>query len=218
LAELRDAPHLESNALPALPQDTTNTFVYVRGSRDFFTWIFDIREKRRRGGQASAKRPRDNKGRLLKKAQHKSSTRPSKPSTIQVSGSGSDLGSGSGELRDFPSGNSAIALATGKTPALRQEKYNPVQIWCQLYKLYLGNSPELLKEDVGKLTNFAKGRSEEKCRLLFSCFFQIQKPYYQQRGYSVGTFFSDLQTINNAAESGVDPSQPQKFDVASLKD
>lgn len=40
--------------------------VYVRGSSQYLDWIHEQREKARKGGKESAKRPRDERGRLLK--------------------------------------------------------------------------------------------------------------------------------------------------------
>jgi hypothetical protein len=210
---LEAAPKLVQAHLASVQEDG----VYVRGSSEFTDWLNDKRATASVGGKKSAQRPRDAKGRLKKTSKQSPSRIQAEPKTVQPSGSGSGFGSGS---RESPSGISAIALVPSVVPGTAIEKagFNPVGLWCQLYRLYVGTSTELLKEDVGKLTNFGRGRSEEKLRRLFSCYFQIQNSFYQGRGYPVWAFFKDLQAISNAAETGVDPSKPKPLDYSKLKD
>ncbi len=186
--------------------------VYVKGSRDYTDWLHKKRQAAASGGKKSATRPRDASGKLKKSPKQTPSTIQADAKIVQPSGSGSDSGS---EIQKNPSGSSAVALVPASGPP---GKINPVWLWCDIYKRFFGHSPELLKEDAGKLTNFAKGRSEEKLRVLFSCYFQIAKQFYIDRGYPVSVFFADLQAINKAAETGVDPSKPKPFDISRLKD
>lgn len=74
--------------------------VYVSGSSQYLDWVFEEKQKRKRGGKKSAKRPRDAKGRLLPanhpaEVQVTSKCDPSEPSNVQVSGSGSGSSSSS---------------------------------------------------------------------------------------------------------------------------
>lgn len=74
--------------------DVRESFVYVRGSSEYLTWLQEKREQARMAGKKSAERRRDEKGRLLPaEVQRKSSERPTKPNAIQPSGSGSVSGS-----------------------------------------------------------------------------------------------------------------------------
>lgn len=59
--------------------------VYVRGSSQYLDWVHEQREKSKKGGQESAKRPRDERGRLLKSD---ANTQP-ESKQIQASDSGS---------------------------------------------------------------------------------------------------------------------------------
>lgn len=97
LAERRAGPEFSSNP------DEGGDWVYVRGSKSYFTWILDIREARRVGGQRSAKRPRDAKGRLLPNQandselhQQTSKSHPSESNSVHVLDY--DYGLGSKEL------------------------------------------------------------------------------------------------------------------------
>lgn len=61
LAEIRTGAELNSKPAEHPPntfEQASNTWVYVRGSRDFFSWIYEIREKRSLGGKNSAERRR----------------------------------------------------------------------------------------------------------------------------------------------------------------
>lgn len=99
--------------------------VYIRGSSQYLDWVAEKRESAKKGGEKSAKRPRDKKGRLLKlinsesedpsKAQVTSNTDPSQPNTVQASGSGSFSGS-----------TSSKELVVAETPT-RQKNLNSVQ-------------------------------------------------------------------------------------------
>src|SRR3990167_3648139 len=119
LAEMRNSAELASTTIyefPNTPEQASNTFVYVRGAKELFTWLFEIREKRKLGGRVSAQRSRDEKGRLLPNGhripdnyppttQLDSKTRPSEPSTIQL------------ESKTRPSEPSTIQLESKTRPS-----------------------------------------------------------------------------------------------------
>lgn len=71
--------------------------IYAKGSEEHFGWWFGVSESRRRGGEASARRPRDEKGRLLPKTSSTTQLHldksPAESSLIQLSSSSSSSSS-----------------------------------------------------------------------------------------------------------------------------
>jgi hypothetical protein len=101
---LEDFEHLLDSKLA----DVRGDFVYVRGSNQHLDWLFEEKDKRRRGGQTSASRPRNEKGQLLPRSnpsevQVNTSKDPGEPSNAQVSYSYSPSSSDSNseELNTF---------------------------------------------------------------------------------------------------------------------
>lgn len=197
--------------LEAKLAEARNGGIYIKGSSQYLSWVAEKRLAASAGGKKSAEKRRKKYGSAQpkhpKQSKQTRSTPEVTPKPLEPSDSGSYSDSGS---KNLPSGDS-VPLDPG-VPAVLEGKFNPVFLWTSLYKHYFGHSPVMLKEDAGKLTNFAKGRSENKLRVLFSCYFQIPKQFYIDRGYPVGVFFSDLQSINKAAETGIDPTKPQDED------
>lgn len=86
-------------------------------------------------------------------------------------------------------------------------KFNPVWIWCELYRQAYGFSPEIGKEEAGKLTNFGKSRSEAKVRTFFACYFAMKDPFYVKTKHPVGIFFRDMALVNAGVKTGKDPTK-----------
>lgn len=118
LAELRTGPELDSNTMfeiPNSPEQISKTYVYVRGSKDFFSWIKEIRESRKLGGQKSAEARKQKYGSAQPKkddsrtnSELTSNSARTESNSLEVSGSGS--GSDSGSC------NKVLKLKVGSTP------------------------------------------------------------------------------------------------------
>lgn len=90
--------------------------VYVKGSSDHFSWYVDGLEQRKQAGKNSAKRPRDEKGRLLKNTRPSSNENPTdvqrEPNAIQPSVSSSSSDSFSEEKESLSLSLSQKSLGT----------------------------------------------------------------------------------------------------------
>lgn len=175
--------------------------VYVRGSSQYTDWLNDKRKSAAAGGKKSAERPRDAKGRLTKKPKQLPSIVQAEPKTVQPSGSDS------GSVIQLPTGAGVSANA-----------FNPVSLWMAAYKAKHGVRYTLQKQDTGMLTKFAEGRRPEEVARLFACYLAIETPFYKREKHALKFFFSDLQKISYAAQTGIDPSQPEHFDISQLPD
>jgi hypothetical protein len=86
LAEVRETEDPRSNPVQAEskqdPSRLQACFVYVRGSSEYHSWVQERRLKGSTGGKKSAQRPRDAKGRLLKKSKQTPSV--SKPLALAL--------------------------------------------------------------------------------------------------------------------------------------
>lgn len=123
--------------------------VYVRGSSQWLEWVNEEREKRKAGGQKSAQRPRDAKGRLLASDQVTSNNDPSESSNVQVSVSGSY--SGSKEIQY----NAPSELFSEKEISTLGTKFKPSDT--QLQEIYSD-----FPRKKGRAKGFAKARAEIK--------------------------------------------------------
>ena len=224
LAELRDGIQLDSKTLPALPQDTSNTFVYVRGSKDFFSWVFEIREKRRQGGKQSAQRERDEKGRLLKKGskgkkkpsknpapiQDSSSSPPAQSNTVQVSGSGSDSGLGSNTGIMNPSDSCAEAQAGEKSPGGDERNPGDPPNACQVFigtyaKAYEAKyhfRPEVVLAEAGAAKNIVKALGLQKALLFIPTFLSMTDSWFLTKRHSLCAMVSNLNAIKQFHQTG----------------
>lgn len=226
LAEIRNGPKLDSSIVQQAPstfEEIANTFVYVRGSKDYFTWILDIREKRKKGGIESAKRPRDAKGRLKKNpkkspapVQHPSSTSPSESSTVQVSGSGSGLGSEEKKNTFLTESVEHPPQAAGSLPAIPAPKNSRfseqtrvkmqafIAAYAKGYREKHGGNPEGIRDKalIGKLGHWIESVSQERAVNLVEVYLQVDYRPINDSYHDLWQFFRHLNRIGIALDSG----------------
>lgn len=187
-----------------------NDGVYVRGTRDYHTWLAEKRSSAAAGGKKSAQRPRDAKGRLKKISKLDPSTDQAEAKMVQPSGSGSSSDSGSKKIpKTSSSGESLPAIAKGK---------NSVALWMEAYHRRYGCRYPALGKDTGTLVGLEKTYTGPQLEILFACYLAIKEPLYESQKHPLSLFFRDLPKISVAAQTGVDPSKPEKFDPSNLKD
>lgn len=110
-----------------------------------------------------------------------------------------------------------IPFSTGQLASLGPDR-NPVALWVKAYKEKYGVRYALQKKDFGILKNFGSQYGPDRSEVLFACYLAIEEPFYSNAKHPLSLFFRDLQKISVAAQTGIDPSQPARFDVSKLKD
>lgn len=202
-----DIPEAIVNAGFAIVQEDG---VHACGAKEQFAWIAKRKQAGRRGGIASG-RSRQTKAKTIpidkprsnRQANVKQDASKTNPLTLTHSLT----------LTQSPLIQGATALQSA--PAHFK---NPVAIWCEEYTRTYGTLYEVMGRDGGMLKGFAKTRSEEKMRTLFSCYLAIKDPLYVAQRHPLSLFFRDLPKVVNASQTGVDPSKPAPFDYSKLKD
>ena len=129
LARFHESADPLSKQVQADPSSIQDLFIYVRGTRDYLSWTVDKQNSGSLGGQKSAQRPRDAKGRLLPNepeyltsVQAESKQNPSRPKQIQASASASASKSNTNTY--IPSECVSEPPAADSLPAIRQEEKN----------------------------------------------------------------------------------------------
>jgi hypothetical protein len=203
--------------------------VYIRGSSAYLDWVYEEREARRLGGQKSAQRPRDEKGRLLPKdapqdkeeppaeTQLVSSSSPTESSSIQVSVSASASVSGSKNKNKESIGTTAIVPAsTGLQEVNKKAQVKEltrlkakefIQAYVKAYQTKFPGRPEDLNDGKvqGQILNWVKDYPIDRARDLIQVYFQMDTKWFGQKGYDFGTFRNNLNKIGQALDTGKDP-------------
>lgn len=183
--------------------------VYATGAADAFEWLNEKREAGKKGGQKSAQRPRDAKGRLQKKPKQKPSEAQAEAKVLQTSSSSSS---------SFSSSIIPFSSKTGEVAPLPPDDRNPIGLWFKAYKEKYGVRYALDKKDAGMLQKAGQTHGPDRLEVLFACYLAIKEPLYENAKHPLSLFFRDLQKISVAAQTGVDPSKNQAFDYSRLKD
>ncbi len=91
-----------------------------------------------------------------------------------------------------------------------------IAAWCSAYKKKYNTSYEILKKDAGILSKFGQGRNLDKIIVLFSCYLAIEDKLYVSQRHPLSLFFRDLARITNAAQSGINPIEPEEFNIDKI--
>lgn len=170
---------------------------YVRGSSQYLEWVIEQRAKSKKGGQESAKRPRDAKGRLIKSEANGPAKVQAESKQIQVSGSYSDSSSGSISDSDSTS-DSGITSSSNL-----QKKANAFIVrYCENFKFKYGSSPEIQGKESGIAKRVTKNIGLDKINLYLDAYFQLPDAYVVKAKHPVYLFEAKLNEITVFANSG----------------
>jgi hypothetical protein len=172
-------------------------FVYVRGSSQYLQWARDQRLKGQVGGQKSAQRPRDARGRLLPKSKQNPSSHQADAKGVQASdsGSGSDSGFGSKKVAQ-----------ESKTPTLSIIENPTSQAWdcySKEFEAKYGNLPIRNAKVNGQLSQLVQRIPRQEISNLISFYFKHENSYYIKSMHGVGPLLQDAESLFNQMKSGV---------------
>lgn len=210
LAELRTGPNLDAPACSDGVAGCSEHFVYVRGSKDFFNWIFDIREKRRMAGKKSAESRKNSTGSAVpsnasnaQKSEHtpnKPEQAPNKRRTkfnkTELSGSGSGLGSGSDFGKESNSSNSTKAS-------------DFIAAYSERFKSRWGSNPPITGKEAGIISRVAKSVGQEKFEFYLDAYFAMPEAQFVKAKHPMNLFELKLSEISVFANSGKFHTQRQ---------
>jgi hypothetical protein len=203
IEELRNKiEHLEQLVQVGLARIENGTEVYIAGSEEAFRSLEAKREKRRLAGQKSGEVRRKKAERTKpNKREHNGTKRTNtNPST-----------STSTSIIPFPT-------ETGEVATLPPGERNPVGLWIKAYRDKYGVRYAVDGKDGRMLISSGKAHGLDRLELLIACYLAIEDKLYSAQKHPLSLFFRDLQKINVAAQTGIDPSKPERFDVSKLKD
>lgn len=164
----------------------TPSGIQAAGAKKHFKWLEQKIESGRLGGQVSAKRPRDAKGRLQKLSPQldfsPSEHQPSYSSSLSYSSSSSD------SLKNpTDSTKKAKAFIAG---------------YCERFKTRYGHNPEVLGKQAGIAKRISKTLSEEKVGLYLDAFFSIPDSWLVKSKHPLELFENKFNEIVVFANSG----------------
>lgn len=161
--------------------------IHVDGAAKQFKWLVDNQENASAGGKESAKRPRDEKGRLLPKqtpsevqaAAGLSQANPSESSAPTPTPSLSPtLIHSTNSGISFSDENDSESAAKPRRESRRGKKTQGlIARYCELWREKYGGNPPILGKDAGIAGRIAKDISEEKINLYLEAFFQMPDPW-----------------------------------------
>ena len=222
LAELRTGPEHNSTPLEHLPntfEQRLNTFVYVRGSKDLFAWIADIREKRRRGGQISALKRKAKTGSAQPKARKPRTPAEHNPTQVnipEVSGSGSGLGfdsglgSGSGNLA---SGIENEILSEGESSKGPSATALTWRAYKAAYTERWGSSPKWNSSQAGKLKSFVARVPAADAPDIAAFYVGHNDAFYVKSMHPLGLLLRDAEKVCTEWETGRQMTSSRARDV-----
>lgn len=172
--------------------------VYVKGSSDYIDWLNEKREAARKGGQKSAQRPRDARGRLTKNPKQPPSTHPSKSSSVQPSGSGSGS--------DFGFGLVANPSDSAKKSPQTQEF---IAAYCRHFKAKYGTNPPFSGKQAGIAKRLCKELSPGTLELYLEAYFAMPDSWLHKIKHPIEAFESKLNEVAVFAKTGKFTTQRQ---------
>jgi hypothetical protein len=212
-------PHIATSTDPANVQHMrTHTnmiqdgFIYLRGAHEFLSWGVQIRQKRIAAGRKSAARPRDARGRLLKKStetQQITNIEPTNTNIVQLSGSGSGSGSNTrqetkgAQLGLMPISGKGLK-ANGKHSPLNENIGKFIASYVNAYKQKYDCRPSDIDDPkvIGQIQNLLKGCSIDRACQLIQVYLQIEDKWFDRKGHDFITFKANLNTIGRALDTG----------------
>lgn len=179
--------------------------VYIRGSSQYLDWVAEKREAAKKGGKKSAERPRDSKGKLLKRNSNGPSKVQAKPNSAQASGSGSgsfsDSGSNSGSQgtplgqTEDPSDNLLVTQ-----PENKANKF--IAGYCNRFRDKYGTNPHIDGKSSGIAKRISEGLSLDKIELYLDAFFQMPDAKLIKEKHPMNQFEFKLNEIVVFANTG----------------
>lgn len=196
--------------------------IYVRGSSQYLDWVVERRKAAQAGGQKSAQRPRDSKGRLVKTSKQSPSKTQVTSKRIQASGSGSFSGSDSGSskkriLSEFYASSDEAALEvvpeSFPVPANKTKTQSIIATYCELFKTKYGSTAEINGKQAGMLGALVKSRSLEKATNLLENYFSLPDAYLVQRCHPVEMIHANMNRITVFRDTGRVITKAQAHEV-----
>lgn len=183
--------------------------VHAYGAAESFEWVYQKRVAASKGGKKSAETRRAKGDAQPRKPRSKPEAESKQtPSTPQVESKHFQPSSSS-------SYSSSLILPVSSKPGGAQvrppdDDRNPVALWVKAYKEKYGVRYAFQKKDFGMLTEAGKTHGPDQLEVLFACYVAIDEKLYRDAKHPLSLFFRDLQKISVAAQTGVDPSQPEE--------
>ncbi len=173
--------------------------IKVIGPAAQFGWLNVKSEAGRKGGIASAQRPRDEKGRLLPKHV---------PSEVQAASSDSKLtkqiqASSSSSSSSSGSSSGSSNLNTGRTPASQEPpKNNLIAHYCDAWKLRYGSNPMILPKDAGQLKKFVEAIGVERSKQVITTYLSMPEKWFVTKRHDISTMIANLNAIQQFMNNG----------------
>jgi hypothetical protein len=192
---------VDPRSIQADPSQAQALFVYVRGSSEYHSWARDQRNGSSLGGQKSAQRPRDAKGRLVAT----SKVDPSRSKVVQASDSGSvsvsDSNTKTKDLKAPDGPQSEIGLFVGTYVKAYQNAYPPKD----------GGKPprpDLSGKVQGQIKRYLQDVPIGRACELIQVYCQMEDSWFKTKCHDFGTFLENQNKVSLALDTGEDPSRP----------
>lgn len=215
LAELRDGHEFDSKCSNSA-RGSSEHFVYVRGSKEYFTWILDIRDSRRIGGKKSAEnrlkkygtaQPSGSKNNKI--TELKPNRRRTQPNRLEVSDSDSGsvldsgLGSDSGNSGETEKTVSGSAVLLPDEDVVKNPGQKAMARFCERYaETYPGSSPVPEPKDLKRLKGIAESVGHPRMMLLIDGYFKMPDAHAVKRSHSLFDFMNKLQEVQRFVDTG----------------
>lgn len=180
--------------------DVRESFVYVRGSSEYLTWLEEKREQARIAGKKSAEARRKKSGSAQPKRPKtpKSPERtPNEPRTevndAEPSGSGSFSGSRSGS-----SSNSQVTEISNSSNSTNAG----VAAYCDRFKLRWGDGPHIQGKDAGIVKRLLKTMSLDTFEFYLEAYFQMPDAGVVKAKHPLNLFELKMNEVVVFAKSG----------------
>lgn len=188
--------------------DVRESFVYVRGSSEYLSWLEEKREQAREAGKKSAEIRREKSGTAQPKGGkgRKKTERQPNDNRTEVNGSEpSGSGSYSGSISDLGSGviseNEKVAALAGAPSAVPIGR-ELVGHYCEQYKKRYGVNPVVRPQDAKTLKTIGESLGGNRVKTLLTAYLSMTTQWFLTKSHDVVTFNGSLNQIQKFAETG----------------
>lgn len=176
--------------------------VYVKGSKDFLSWLSDARQAASRGGKKSAAVRLAKTGSAQPKAKKVEADPNPFRSNVDPSGSGSVFGSDSGSGSDSDSEKKDIAGVVAEAPhhaSVNPDGHSPTaMVWRAYKKAYEekhGAAPPWNAKTAGQIKSFVSRVPAEEAPEIAAFFLSHPDSFYVRSKHSIGLLLRDAEKL-----------------------